>query len=235
MGRGRSKRKSPVLEGGRALGYPNRCQNHPDRKALSQCHGCGDWFCHDCLLEGPEYYYCEKSSCRSALLKEKKPDIKLKTVVCPSCRETVEGDTRFCPECGYRLKPVAEDEEDDLVTIACFGTALEAHLARTKLESQGIESYVADENMISLCPTYDVGLGGVKLKTKKSETGLALKILNDAEKGSVWAMHPIAAAVYAAPGIAGIPLLVALTPFAVLLHFIWKATLWRLIHRIFYT
>ncbi len=198
------------------------CKNHPGRKILGSCHACRDWFCHECLLEGPEYYYCKKEKCHRAFQKETKFTIKPQTLNCPSCLKSAKRNPRFCPSCGYRLKPVAEDEMDDLVTIARYGTALEAHLARTKLESENIESYVADEHIISLFPTRDIGWGGVKLKTKKSEAELALRIFHNPKEGSVWVMHPIAAAVYGFPDFFGFLLLIVLTPFAFLLQLILK-------------
>ena len=35
----------------------NNCINHPDRKAISLCHGCGKVFCESCLDEGKEYLF----------------------------------------------------------------------------------------------------------------------------------------------------------------------------------
>jgi hypothetical protein len=46
------------------------CENHPDKKALSLCHSCGEYFCSDCLNEGLEFYYCKKNECVKALNKE---------------------------------------------------------------------------------------------------------------------------------------------------------------------
>jgi len=71
------------------------------------------------------------------------------------------------------------DESEYLVTVAQFSSGMEAQLARTKLESEGIEAYVADEHMMSINPMYDFALGGVRLQTKSSEAERALKILNN--------------------------------------------------------
>ena len=40
------------------------CMNHPDKKALSFCHSCKEYFCEDCLEEGNEYYYCKREACK---------------------------------------------------------------------------------------------------------------------------------------------------------------------------
>ncbi len=42
------------------------CQNHPDRESQSFCHFCKTDYCGECLVEGPEYYYCRKSECQKA-------------------------------------------------------------------------------------------------------------------------------------------------------------------------
>ncbi len=46
------------------------CINHPEKKALSFCHNCKEYFCKDCLVEGLTYYYCKKSECNSYIEKE---------------------------------------------------------------------------------------------------------------------------------------------------------------------
>jgi len=43
------------------------CKNHPNKKALSLCHSCGEYFCSDCLTEGKEYYYCKNNECAKQL------------------------------------------------------------------------------------------------------------------------------------------------------------------------
>ena len=42
------------------------CTNHGNKKALSFCHSCKEYFCADCLDEGNKYYYCKKESCQNA-------------------------------------------------------------------------------------------------------------------------------------------------------------------------
>jgi hypothetical protein len=71
------------------------------------------------------------------------------------------------------------EEGEYLVTVAQFSSGMEAQLARTKLESEGIEAYLADEHMMSINPMYDFALGGVRLQTKSTDAEKALKILNN--------------------------------------------------------
>lgn len=47
-----------------------KCYNHPEKKALSRCHSCKRYSCEECLLVGPEYYYCTDEHCQEAYRKE---------------------------------------------------------------------------------------------------------------------------------------------------------------------
>jgi hypothetical protein len=80
---------------------------------------------------------------------------------------------------------------NDLVTVAKYGNALEAHLASTKLQSRKIKSYVFDENLISLIPVYDIGLGGVRLKVRESDFDKAARVLGNKVRGSFWVPRPL--------------------------------------------
>jgi hypothetical protein len=42
------------------------CKNHPHIEARSFCHNCGEYYCHECLNEGNQYYYCAKPRCQRA-------------------------------------------------------------------------------------------------------------------------------------------------------------------------
>lgn len=172
--------KAPKADHGQA------CPNHPGRKVQGCCHACREWLCLECLQEGPLYYYCRKSRCSKKFQEEVRANGKK----CPSCGEILKGDPEFCAACDFRLKPVAEDDREDLAVVARFGNAVEAHLARTALESHGIEAFVADEHLISIDPFYDLGLGGVRLQVKKSEEALAFKLLGRQAKGSMFVPPP---------------------------------------------
>jgi hypothetical protein len=64
---------------------------------------------------------------------------------------------------------------------------MEAQLARTRLQSQRIESFVLDENLISLMPIYDLALGGVRLMVRGEDLEKAVKILGQGRRGGFWA------------------------------------------------
>jgi hypothetical protein len=74
-------------------------------------------------------------------------------------------------------------------TVATFTTAIAAHAARTKLESEGIECFVADENLVGANPLYSNAVGGVKVQVAPKDAERARKALgeslgHEAEKGA---------------------------------------------------
>ncbi len=64
-----------------------------------------------------------------------------------------------------------------LVTIASFSFPHEAHIARAKLDSEGIPAVLADEFTISMQWLYSNALGGVKVQVPPSCAERALEIL----------------------------------------------------------
>jgi len=65
-----------------------------------------------------------------------------------------------------------------LVTIATFSFPQEAYIFKTKLESQGIKSYVADEYIVTMMWLYSTAVGGVKLKVREADKARALRIIS---------------------------------------------------------
>ena len=57
-----------------------------------------------------------------------------------------------------------ETNNGEWVTVASFSQPIEAHLARTKLESEGIPCVVGDENLVGVYAFLSNAVGGVKLK-----------------------------------------------------------------------
>ena len=66
-----------------------------------------------------------------------------------------------------------------LVTIATFSHPLSAYVPQTKLESEGIRSFLADETIILLNWLYSLALGGVKLQVMAKDVKRAQEILTD--------------------------------------------------------
>jgi hypothetical protein len=67
-------------------------------------------------------------------------------------------------------------DTEDLITIERYQDTLEADLARTRLESAGITSFLAGENTALL---YGTGLGGLQLQVSAKDEADARSILND--------------------------------------------------------
>jgi len=65
----------------------------------------------------------------------------------------------------------------EYITIRTFENPLDAHLLKTKLESEGIACLLMDDYMMSLIPLYNLTLGGVKLKVQESDSSRAQDIL----------------------------------------------------------
>lgn len=64
-----------------------------------------------------------------------------------------------------------------LATVASFSFAHEAHIARAKLESEGIPAVLADEHTVNMQWLYSNALGGVKVQVPPSCAQRAIEIL----------------------------------------------------------
>ena len=62
--------------------------------------------------------------------------------------------------------------EDEIIVLEIFNDSLTAGFAQNKLKEEGIESFLADENVIGLNP-----LGGIELKIFSRDLERAKKIL----------------------------------------------------------
>ena len=65
----------------------------------------------------------------------------------------------------------------ELVTLKAFDNSIEAHVSRSKLESQGIQAFLFDENIIAMNPLYNNAIGGIKLKVAEVDVAAAIEIL----------------------------------------------------------
>ena len=64
--------------------------------------------------------------------------------------------------------------KDDIVVLKIFNDSFAANLAQNKLQEEGIESFLVDENVVGLNP-----LGGVELKIFSGDLEKAKKILSE--------------------------------------------------------
>jgi len=73
----------------------------------------------------------------------------------------------------------------ELVTIKTFDNSIEAHLVRSKLESENIMCFLFDENIVGLNPLFNIAVGGIKLKINKLDVNKATLIIEETEKCSL--------------------------------------------------
>jgi len=97
--------------------------------------------------------------------------------VCPSCGQHNQKSAKFCGACGQELLKAENARAHDWVTLTTFSNPIEAHLARTKLESEGIEAEVFDENPNYFGGCGLIGGGWVKLKVAPAKVTDARKVL----------------------------------------------------------
>ena len=69
--------------------------------------------------------------------------------------------------------------KDDLVTIATFAGPVEAEIAKSQLESEGITSFLGNELASGMMPFLKPGLGGVSLQVAQHDVKRAREILGD--------------------------------------------------------
>ncbi len=91
---------------------------------------------------------------------------------------------RLDPDCSQAADNLAKLQEElgashHLVTIATFSFPTRAYIAKSKLESEGIWSFVADVYTITANWLYSTALGGVKLQVRQEDAQRAVETLND--------------------------------------------------------
>ena len=69
-----------------------------------------------------------------------------------------------------------------MITIKTFDNPVEAHILKSRLESEGIHCYLFDENIVTLNPLYNQMTGGIKLNIMESDISKANEILTEIEK-----------------------------------------------------
>jgi hypothetical protein len=72
---------------------------------------------------------------------------------------------------------------EGVTTIATFMRLEQAVVARTVLESAGIECFLADENMARIVGPYQAAAGGIRLQVLDSEAEAALELLRTQTPG----------------------------------------------------
>src|SRR5713226_3300155 len=80
---------------------------------------------------------------------------------------------------GAAETPASKDEAPSPVMIARYGGVPEALVAKSMLDSAGIESFLSDENLVRLDWFYSNLVGGIKLMVREEDAETARKLLEE--------------------------------------------------------
>ncbi len=75
-----------------------------------------------------------------------------------------------------------ENKDDEFVTLFSFTYPTEAYPFVDRLETEGIECFLFDENLVAVVPFLSNAVGGVKLRIRSSDLEKALRIVNELKK-----------------------------------------------------
>lgn len=65
-----------------------------------------------------------------------------------------------------------------LVTVATFDLMPDAHIALGRLQAEGIECWLADENLVQTDWLYSIAVGGIKLQVRQIDAERAREALS---------------------------------------------------------
>jgi hypothetical protein len=88
------------------MAFEQFCLNHKDKNAFNVCHHCKQYFCEECLIEGPAYYYCKNEECLDAFRLE----------------ASYHERPRFCPKC---IADTTDESTGDIVSVNFIGNRLD--------------------------------------------------------------------------------------------------------------
>jgi DNA-directed RNA polymerase subunit RPC12/RpoP len=67
----------------------------------------------------------------------------------------------------------------ELRTLKVADNAIDIHILRSRLETDGITCFVFDEQIVSVNPLYNITVGGIKLKVRSEQYEKAAEILRE--------------------------------------------------------
>jgi DNA-directed RNA polymerase subunit RPC12/RpoP len=68
-----------------------------------------------------------------------------------------------------------------LITLKTFSSDISAHLLKTRLESEGVECFILDENIVRLNSFYDLAVGGIRLQVREEDFQRAKALIEEWE------------------------------------------------------
>jgi hypothetical protein len=73
----------------------------------------------------------------------------------------------------------------ELTTVATFDNMPSAHIAKGRLEAEGIPCWLQDENLVQTDWLYNIAVGGIKLQVEPRHAARARVILDTDYSGDV--------------------------------------------------
>ena len=64
------------------------------------------------------------------------------------------------------------------ITVATFDFMPDAHIAMGRLQAEGIDCHLADENLVQTDWLYSIAVGGIKLQVNEGDEEIARRILD---------------------------------------------------------
>lgn len=74
--------------------------------------------------------------------------------------------------------------QEKIIVLTTFTYPTEAYALMARLEEEGVECFLGDENIVTVNPFLSNAVGGVKLKIKESDAEKALLILEQTKHGN---------------------------------------------------
>jgi len=118
--------------------------------------------------------------------------------ICSKCGENVEDDFEVCWSCGSNKEGTPNPEfiperegvmgdqayqtqqaamrEENLITVATFGNAPEAHMVRSRLEAEGIHAFVMDD-LAATTWGFVTSMDGVQLQVPEKDAARARAVI----------------------------------------------------------
>lgn len=75
-------------------------------------------------------------------------------------------------------------EETKLVHLTSFYDVMEANLLKSRLEHEGIQCFIFDENTVNTNPLYSTAVGGVRIMVSNIDANEALIVLENFKPGA---------------------------------------------------
>lgn len=71
------------------------------------------------------------------------------------------------------------EERDEIIVLQVFENSIDANIAQTKLDANGIQCFLTEENLANLFPVQSAKLFGVRLHVFSRDKDQALQILHE--------------------------------------------------------